>query len=364
MNKDTISAHQVGVISAIILFTLKMTALPSLLYKYNGTGAIISIFVVIVLNGLFLWLLVWAKYKYPNCKMYDIFKNKIGTTLTKILYTIFFVFFFLKLLLMLSDGYTFIKDVADEEFSILKMFLCFLPVISALAYSGLRNLGRTGEFFLPFIIICLVLAISFSIIPINSWSFGSLTIYGFKGFFDSLFRLSFWTGDLFALIIFFDKMEIKKGKVKEVFVPFIFMAVLLFVIYVLYFALYQETSIFHVNLLNDVVQYAIGTAKGWHMDFFAIIVFMINLYLQSAIILYCANDCLGRVFNFKKPELSMFIINLFIIIVEFLYLNDYLAYVLFAENVLCYFSAITIVVVPILLLVITLTKKGKINENV
>lgn len=361
MVKDTISAHQTGAIAGIILFTLKMTALPSLIYKYNGTGAIISVIFVISLNALFLGLVVWIKQKYPNESLYELFAQKLGIFLTKFLYFIFLIFFFLKLLLMLSDGYTFIKDVADDEFTIFKMFLCFLPVISVLAYSGLRNLGRTAEFFLPFIIITLVLAVAFSVIPMNSLDYGCLTIKGASGFFSSLFKLSFWTGDLFALVVFLDKIEIKKGKIKEVFFPFGIMAVILVILYILYYSLYQETSVYHINLLNDVVQYAIGTSKGWHMDFFAIVVFMVNLYLQGAILLYCANDCLQKFLNFKYSIISISSIILFLCSAEFLYLNDYFKYVAFAENVLCYFSAITIVLVPLILLILVIVKKEKIN---
>ena len=362
MNKDTISAHQMGVIAGVLLFTLKMSALPSLIYNYNGAGSIISVIVVITLNALFLGLVVWVKQKYKSESLYDILVNKIGIVLTKLLYFIFFLFFFLKILLVISDGFTFIKDVADDEFTISNIFICFLPVIVALAYSGIRNLGRTCEFFLPFIIISLSLAIAFSVIPVNSWSLGSLTKEGFNGFFNSIFKLSFWTGDLFALIIFLDKIELKKGKIKEVFIPFGIMAIILVVLFILYYLLYQETSLFHVNLLNDVVQYAIGTAKGWHMDIFAIIVYIVNMYLQGGILLYCTNECLQKVINYNFSPITFSAIIMALIGTEFLYLTDYLKYIAFAENVLCYFSAITIVLVPLLLLILACTKKGKINE--
>lgn len=360
MNKDTISAHQVGVIAGFLLFTLKMTSLPTLLYKYNSTGAILSIIVFVAINAFLLWLVVWLKQKFKKSSLYDIFKEKLGVFIAKLIYFVFFLLFFLKLILMVSDGYTFIKDVADDGFTIFNMFICFLPVIATLAYSGIRNMGRTCEFFLPFVVISLVLAISFSVIPTTSWSLGSLTKEGFGGFFNSVFRLSFWTGDIFALLIFLDKIELKKGKNKEIFIPFSIMALILLIIYVLYFILYQETSIFHVNLLNDVVQYAIGTSKGWHMDFFAIIIYLINMYLQGAILLYCANLCVEKVTNYKYKAITISVILLSIIIVDFLYLTDYLKYITFAENVLCYFSSITLVIVPLILLIIgALKKEGK-----
>lgn len=363
MSNESISPHQVGIISGVLLFTLKITSLPSLIYKYNGVGAILSFLAVITLNVLFLILVVWFKQKYPNISFYQLIKEKLGVIIAKLLYLAFFLLFFFKLLLMISDGYTFIKDVADDEFNIFNVFICFLPIISSLAYSGIRNIGRTCEFFIPFVILCFILAISFSVVPTQEMALGSLVSRGFSGFFNSIFRLSFWTGDLFAIVVFMDKMEIKKGKLKQIFVPFAILTAILIVLYLLYFILYQETSIIHVNLINDVVEYAVGTSKGWHMDFFAIIVYMINMFLQGGILLYCANECLKSVLNFKYNVISLFTINLALMIAEFLYLTDYLSYIAFAENRLCYFSAITLVIVPIIILILTLTKKGSRNER-
>ena len=363
MNQQKISAHQVGVISGILFFTLKMSALPSLIYKYNGTGAILSTIFVILLNFMFLWLVVWLKKKYKNESLYAIFCKKFGVFVSKLLYFVFFAFFVLKLLLILSDGFTFIKDVADEEFSVLNLFVCLLPIISALAYSGMKNMGRTCEFFFPVVIISLLLLIIFSFVPVSNWGLGSLIRYGFGGFANSIFRLSFWTGDLFALLIFLDKIELKQKKYSQIFLPFGIMALLLLIIFVIYYVFYQETSVFHTNVLNDIVQYAIGTSGGWHMDIFAIIAFMFNLYLQGGVLMYCANECLKKVFNFEYSVISLVFINLLIVAIEYIYLTDYLKYIAFAENYLCYFSAIIIVLVPILLVISMLGKKRLKNES-
>ena len=364
MDEQKISAHQLGVIAGILFFTLKMSTLPSLIYEYNGTGAVLSTLFVILLNFGFLWLIVWIKKKYKNMSLFDIFCQKIGKFATKLLYFIFFAFFVLKLLLMLSDSFTFIKDVADEEFSIFNLFICFLPVISALAYSGIRSLGRTAEFFFPLIVFSLVLLIAFSFVPISSWGLGDLIQNGFSGFFNSIFRLSFWTGDLFALLIFLDKLEIKQGKKHQLFVPFCVMAVLLLIIYIVYYIFYQETSMFHTNVLNDIVQYAIGTSGGWHMDIFAIVAFMFNIYIQGAVLLYCANDCLKKVIGYEYDVMTFIFINILLVGIEYLYLTDYLRYVAFAKNILCYFAFGILLLVPILLAVCLISKKGKKNEIV
>lgn len=357
-----ISAHQMGAIAGILFWTLKMSTLPSLAYEYNGTGSVLSAMFVILLNFGFLWLIVWIKQKYNNLSLYGIFSQKIGVFLTKLLYFVFFAFFILKLLLMLSDSFTFIRDVADDEFSILNLFICFLPVITALAYSGIKSIGRTAEFFYPLIAFSLILLIVFAFVPITNWGLGSLIQNGFSGFFNSIFRLSFYTGDLFALLIFLDKLEIQKGKKRQLFIPFCVMALLLLVIYIVYYIFYQETSMFHTNVLNDIVQYAIGTSGGWHMDIFAIVAFMFNILIQGGILLYCANDCLKKLIGFEYDIMTLIFINILLIGIESLYLTDYLRYVAFAENVLCYFAFAILLLIPLILIICLITKKGKKNE--
>ena len=364
MNENKISTHQMGVIAGILFFTLKMSTLPALIYEYNGTGAILSTLFVILLNFGFLWLVFWIKQKYKNMSLHDIFCQKLGKFVTKMIYFVFFSFFILKLLLMLSDSFTFIRDVADEELSILNLFICFLPIISALAYSGIRSLGRTAEFFFPLIVFSLLLLITFSFVPISSWGLGSLVQNGIMGFVNSIFRLSFWTGDLFAILIFLDKLDLKQGKKRQLFIPFCVMAVLLLVIYTIYYIFYQETSMFHTNVLNDIVQYAIGTSGGWHMDIFAIVAFMLNIYIQGGVLLYCANDCLKKVINYEYNVMTIIFINVLLIGLEYLYLTDYLRYVAFAENVLCYFASVVLVLVPLILILCLFRKKGKKNETV
>lgn len=362
-NNKPISAHQAGVIAGILLFTLKMTSLPSLIYEYTKTGAVLATAVVMALNILFLCVIVWLKKKFGGLSLYEIFEKYLGKIFTKILYLSFFAFFILKILLMVSDGFTFIIDVADEEFSVFHFFICFFPLITAVAYSGIRTISRTCEFFFPFIIISLILTLTFSFVGIGTWGLGSVTQVGFGGYVESIYKLSFWTGDLFALLIFVDKIQIKKGEIKHLFTPFIIMVAFLMAIFIVYFTLYKETTIFHTNVLYDIIQYAIGASTGWHMDIFAIIVFMLNLFLQGSILMYCASSCLEKVFEFKESKIYLFFSNVVLLMSEYLFLNDYLEYIYFAKNYLCHFSTINIILVNVILLYILIFKKGENRKN-
>lgn len=365
MNKiNTISCHQTGVLMAILILVLKLTSYPSLLYTGSEYGGIISILFVCLFDIGFIFLIIYLKKKYKNQNIYDIFSKIIGKIATKLIFLLLFAFFTFKLLALVNDGFGFIRDVVDEEFSYFNFIICFFPVIVALAYSGIRNLARTAEFFFPFILIGLFISIIFSFAPLNFFGLGSISRINFADIFSKLGDLSFWGGDLFVILIFADRIDTSKGKTRHIFFPVILITIFLVACFTMYYSLYQQTSVLHVNMIFDIVEYTIGTSSGWHMDLFAILVFMISLYLQGAIYLYAMVKITERVFNFNNQYIIYAGIIIVLSGVHFLYLNDYLKYIIFAMEYLSVFANVFIISLTIFLFFIILLKGKENGRNI
>lgn len=362
-NKYSISCHQTGVIAALLLLTLKLTSLPSLMHNASEFGAVLSIFIICLFNIGVLALIIWLKKKYNNMGLFDIISKFLGAFVARLIYFVFFAFFIFKLLALVDEGFGFIRDVVDEEFTYFNFIICFFPVICALAFSGIRNLARTTEFFYPFILIGVFVAIVFSFAPLNFFGLGSLSRLNFGTLTSTISELSFWNGDIFAMLIFVDKIDLKKGKIINIFSPIVIASIFLVVAYTMYYSLYQQTSILHVNMIFDIVEYSVGTSSGWHMDIFAIMVYIMCLFLQGGIYMFCAVKSAQKVFSFNNKHIIHAAIVLLLIIIQFLYLNDYLKYVIFAQRYLSVFTLILLGVVPILTLVAILIKGKKHERN-
>lgn len=361
---NTISCRQVGILASLMLLVLKFTSLPSLMYGAGEFGGFFGIIIICIFNLGIMALIVWVKKKYKNKNLYEIFKLYLGTILTKMLYFVLFVFFIFKLLSLVDEGFGFIRDIVDEEFTYFNFIICFFPVAISLAYSGIRNLSRTAEFFFPFVLIGLFISLVFSLAPLNFFGLGSLSRFNFGEFFITMQKVSFWSGDIFAILIFIDRIDLNKGNVKNIFSPLILTSIFLISTYFMFYSLYQETSILHSNMLFDIVEYSIGTSSGWHMDIFAIIVYMICLFLQGGIYTYCCVKTVERVFNFNNQYVIYTALIFLLVSVQYLYLNDYLKYIIFAINRLSIFSSILLTLVPILLIIaITINKKSKSRKQ-
>ena len=222
MNKaNKISCRQLGVLSAILLLVLKFTSLPSLMYESGEYGGFFGIVIICLFNMGFIFLFVILKKTYKNKSLYNIFKSFLGPIITKIIYTFLFMFFIFKLLALVDEGFGFIRDVVDEEFTYFNFIICFFPVAVAVAFSGLRNISRTTEFFFPFILIGLFISVVFSLAPLNFFGLGSISKLNILQLAQTLKKLSFWNGDIFAILIFIDKVDLNKGKIKQIFSPLI-----------------------------------------------------------------------------------------------------------------------------------------------
>ena len=359
MNNSTISCHQLGILASVLLLTLKFTSLPALFFETNGVGGVISISLIVILNIVFVLFLVWIKTKFKVAGFYEILCEYLGKFVAKAVYALFFLFFIFKFLSLLSDGFGFIRDVADEEFTIFSFLICFIPVCCALANSGIRNIGRTAEFFFPYIIVGLAISILLSFVPVDIFGVGTQIKGSFSGLLNSLTNFAFWNGDVFAILFFLDRFTIKKCEIKNILIPFVITSVLLVSTYIVYYSLYQQTSIFHNNMLYDIVQYAIGTSSGWHMDIFAIIVFMICIIIQGGIFMLCAVQCLKNIFNFDNKALLFTSVVLVLVFGDFLFLDDYFEYVVYARTYLSIFALILLFGVFVLLGIFTLFKASK-----
>lgn len=360
---NTISCHQTGIMAGLLLLVLKLTSFPSLMFECNEVGGFVSIILICLLNIGFLALIVWLKKKFNNLSFYEILKKYLGTILTKIIYFLLIAFFIAKLLALVDEGFGFIRDVADEEFTYFKFIICFFPIIIALSYSGIRNIGRTMEFFFPFVLIGLFIAMVFSFAPINFFGIGSFDRLNLSCIGDILTTLSFWNGDLFAILVFIDRVDLKKGKIKHIFSPILIVSTFLIVGYGMYYSLYQETASLHANAIFDIVEYSIGTSNGWHLDIFAILIYMVCLFLQGSLYLFCTVKSIEKTFNFYNTYIIHASIITFMLIVQFLYLNDYLKYVIFARENLSPLSLGLLILIPILMLVSIMFKRRKNARN-
>lgn len=351
----SITAWQTGIILFILMFANKILVLPSLLYD---TAKLEAFFVPIFLFALEFGLIVLfykVKTKFPTESFSEILKLHFGKIFACIIFLLFMLFFFCKSILLYNITYIFFKNLIYKDANNYLFLFCFLPVINHLAISGLRVMGRTTQLFFPVIFIVLLFCIIVGFFGISNQplfmqtSFSDLglaTLKHFSSFGDSIF--------LFVLI---DKIKIKKGQWKVVFSLSGLAMIAVIVITTVFIFSYTYTSFMHPFALFEIMSYVKEYGGLGRIDIISMVLIIVFTYFHLAIYLKVFINSFKNVFVGISDIYSVLTFNiLFVLFINFLILNLSKG-IVYAENILPYFSILSFIIVPFISIWISFSKK-------
>lgn len=345
---NNLTSKQVALLCSVIIFSSKLLVLPSLFYEANKFGAILCLFCLFLFEIVIIIMLLKVKEKYKNLSFYEIFSQKMGAVLTKIIYIILFVFFTFKVIYILQESYVFLRQSLYTDAPIVVYLLCTVPIFTALAFKGLKAFGRTLEIFYLVILVFILFCLFSWIINVSNFSFTILSNNGVSGFFNGLLNYSFWFGDYFFLFFLIDKFKLEKSGKKYILSYSIVSMVLLILIFFSYFFMYQATSSIHSSAILDLIQFSSNFGTLGKFDIVPIMAIMFIIYFQMGLFLYCAKDSLVKVVPFTHKAQPFIVINILLLISCFIFYNNTNSLVIFYSSHIIYLSIFVIYIIPTL----------------
>lgn len=314
---DQITGRQAGSLCAISMLALKLVTLPSILYQLAKTSGLISVFCLFLIDFLGLFLILKLKQKFPNMSLYDLLCKAIGKFLAKTIYVILYIFLLLKLIFIVNEAVSYTQAIVDEEFSNIMFLMCFLPVISAVAHSGLKSTARTCEVGFIFVILGLIVCLFLSETTTSFMKLSSIFESSPFNIISSSFSTSIWFVDFLFLLIILDKIKIEKNLTKRIFNLIIFVFIILFIFYLIYFRLFRNTAFLHKNAIADVTQYNRNIGNVGNIDIISILVYLFIIYFQGAIYMSCMRICFEKIIGQVNPTWAIIFTNIVLIILQF-----------------------------------------------
>lgn len=357
--KNAINVNQTAFFCSVMLLASKLLILPSLMFKSNAYGGLITIIVMFVFELAILFLLIKIKEKYPNMSFFDLLSSFCGVILTRIIYLVLFVFFVLKMIYVSHETFNFLKLVLYENADLFVYYICLLPVINALAYKGLKSFARTLEVFY-FIIIVGVIICSLMWIPsITNLSFNIFENNGWSGLLQSLFKHGFWFCDFAFLFIILDRIKLENNYGTKIMRYSIFtMAIIVFLVFSYYF-IYQSSSFFHASAIFDIMQFSTRLGGVSKLDIIPTMVMMFLLFYQMGMFLYCAKSCYKNVLNTKNNVQALIFINILFILLNYFVFYNFEICIDVYSGIFSYFAILISVIIPFLFLLKLLFSKSQ-----
>lgn len=356
-----ISVRQCGVLIVMCIFANKILLMPSLMYEQAKADSIFALIVLFLLDLLMLPIFIKLKTTYPDKKLYDVLKDKLGVIITKIIYILMLLFFFFKCLLVFSITYVYFKQQIYQNEFIFIAFISFLPVINHAVVTGIRAFSRTIEMFYGIVlagfIACLVISL---FTPISNPVF--FTSNG-KMFFESLYTHVFSFGDFIFLFLIMDKIQIKKGQEKHLYTYSIIGMLLVITLFYLFYAKYQVTSFMHNNALADLLVFSVQFNAIGRLDIIAMITIMLITLFQMEIFNYAFCDCFLNIFPLLSKTYSVVVFDIIFAVLYYIFIGKYETMVSSTMFWLPYLAIFINYILPIILLIIILLKRRRKHEK-
>ena len=355
---DEITGRQAGSLCAISMLALKLVTLPSILYQLAKTSGLVSAFCLFLIDFFGLYLILRLKQKFPNLSLYDLLNKTIGKVLAKAIYIIIYCFMLLKLIFIVNEAVSYTQAIVDEEFSNVMFLMCFLPVISAVAHSGLKSTARTCEVGFIFVILGLIVCLFLSETTTSFMKLSSIFESSPLNILSSSFSTSIWFVDFLFLLIIMDKIKIEKDFTKRIFNLIIFVFIILSIFYFIYFRLFRNTAFLHKNAIADVTQYNRNIGNVGNIDIISILVYLFVIYFQGAIYMSCMRICFEKIIGQVNPTWAIIFTNIVLIILQFFIFYN-------LERTIDFYMSYFKFIWPLLWLIIVLLSfmKGE-NKNV
>lgn len=356
---DKMTVRQTACFCAISMLALKLVALPSLLYEKSMSGGLLVAGILFLFDFFILFVFLKIKQKYPTYSLYEIIKTFFGNIIAKVIYVLLFVFFITKLLMLMNEAVSFMQATVDEDYTVILFLLTFLPVITALSYSGLKSTARTCEFGYIFIVIGLIVCLFLSETSAIFGKLGPVFQVGFVNISKTSFDMSFWFSDFVFIAVLSDKIKIDKNTTKTVFRFVFFIAIIIMLLYYSYFRLFRVTAFLHKNGIADVTQYNREIGNVGNIDIISILAYMFVIFFQGALYANCLKVVYEKIVGYKNKTHSLIVINLMIVFLQFFLFFNLERITLFVLNYFKYFNVLVVFVIPLFYIGLLIFDKEK-----
>lgn len=359
--KEKISSRQAGIIIFICILANKILLLPSLMFQQTKSDCFFTLIVMFLIDIIMLPIFFKLKKTNPDKKLFDILSQKISKFFATLIYIIFFVAFFFKIILTFSVVYVYLKqNVYQGEFLWISI-IAVLPVINHAVVKGIRTLSRTIELFFILILIGFIGSLCLALFtPLSIPTFFTST---FPQFCNSIYKNIFSFGDFLILFVIIDKIKIEKGGEKRIYKYSLFAMGLVVILYYIYLSKYQVTAFMHNNALADILFFSVRFNAIGRLDIISMITIMFITLFQLEIFCYGFCDCFNNVFPLLgKPYIIAFFDILFCLAYYF-FVGKYENIVLSFSNWLIYIGIFISAIFPLICLIISFVRRKEVERT-
>lgn len=307
-----INFRQLSILVFMSFIALKFLALPSLLFLDSENMSYIVALVVMIVDGVYVFLILDLMKKSKQNNILDFMQSCLGPVIARI----FLIVFGLKYALVIaniSKGLEFF--VVENFYERLNWVVFVLPLLlitGFMVYKGARNIARVCEILCwPIILGCLYLAIK-SIMGVEPLNFLPLFEKGVTPLLKSGFNHLSWFGSSTFMFMLFGKVDLNTHKKRTMVKYVIFSILLVQLIFIIFYGLFDVTSPIHNFCISDISQFSSGHSSIDELSWLVVSLWVTAQVVQLALYSYCFVQVIKGLFNIKSNTFPVIVVLVYI----------------------------------------------------
>lgn len=360
---QSIYKRQVALLLFLIVPAAKLLLLPTLISYRAGPDAALTVLVGCAIDFLLLYSVTVAIRIEPRKNIFSILKETFGKTGARIVTVLLSLYFMMRAFPVIFEQKGILTHSLYQNLPFVATIVPYFIVLIYVAAKGPRVLGRNADFF--WIVFAVALGVLFFLSVPNA-DFTNLLPVLYNGpspIAEALYSNLIWFGDFTMLFCFMGRFAPeKKQTFRSLYLSSIVTSAIVVLFFATFTAVFGETASKQIYALAKMSKYTAFLSNAGRFDWLSIFVLLIGIFLNAAVMLYAASECIRQAFGLRNNYLPCFICGGILFVLLALFGQQFpVVYDLYTRY-LNRFIVIFQVILPLILPLLALRSKRKGKE--
>ncbi len=344
-----INYRQLSVLVFMSFVALKFLALPSLLYEISGNMSIFVALVLMIIDGIYVYILLGLMKKCNEKNILDFMRKCFGTIITKIL-LILLMFKYALVVANLAKGLEFfVVENLYKEFDWLVFVLPLIALSAFMIYKGVRNIARVCELVCWFVFFGLIYVSLKAIKGVEPMSYLPLFKDGVVPLVKSGFTYLNWFGSGIFMVMLFGSVDFTTKKNGTMIRFLLYSLALVMLVYFIFYGLFEITSSTHNFCISAISEYNTGKSAIDELSWLIVALWIVAQAVQLALYGFCLSQTIKFTFEINNEVVPILVVVAFMLVWSFLGEQTIRLEEIFFSVPVSILNIITSYVIPILL---------------
>lgn len=320
--EKTISTNQAGLIYCIFTISLKLSALPSLMFSYAGNDSYIACLIALIIDVLATFAMIGIILKHPDKTFKELITETYGKFVCTIIYILLTIYFLAKCILVMQELHDYFIATLFEELNPVYFLIVLGLLIFYATFKNYRIIGRTIELIFWPTILALFFTLIFPIEDLQIEKLLPVLEQGPYPIYKAISRTTFAFGDYMIFIPLLGQIKITPNSKKTLYAYAIGTVAFIFIFFVIFVGCFGKYAISQTLALGELPLHNTTPETIGKLEWLTISIWTIILLTSAILLALTCRKVFDNIFGINDKMWSKYVVSgILISIVALTYLQ-------------------------------------------